>query len=218
MPKTRSKTLTPEERAKLLAQKICIKCGQPFTYLEPRPYVTADGTTKHFYYCVHETWDGGKRKRTKHYCSSDEYVYVSKYQQDIGLTLKGALDKDRWIDYVSNIIQTMTDRALEEPENLSLKVNVIQGLLKINELVQRSLAELGVPTTTPVTVTEVPEPSVRLELDKFAGRTVVAIIYPDGQRMLKSIDSMKRDCELNIYNLKLCQAFNAITSKVRGVE
>jgi len=215
VPKTRSKTLTPEERAKLLAQKICIKCGQPFTYLEPRPYVTADGTTKHFYYCVHETWDGGKRKRTKHYCSSDEYVYVSKYQQDIGLTLKGALDKDRWIDYVSNIIQTMTDRALEEPENLSLKVNVVQGLLRINELVQRSLAELGVPTTTPVVATEVPEPSVKLELDKFAGRTVVAIVYPDGQRALKSIEGMRRDCSMNIYNPRICQVFETITATVK---
>jgi NADH dehydrogenase FAD-containing subunit len=104
----------------------------------------------------------------------------------------------------------MVDRALEEPENISLKVNVVQGLLKLNELIQRSLAELGVPTTTTATVTEVPEPQVKLELDKFAGRTVVAIVYSDGQRMLKSIESMERDCKLNIFNPKLCQAFNAI--------
>jgi hypothetical protein len=215
MAKSKPKTLAPEERARLLAQKICIKCGQPFSYIEPRPYTTADGTTKHFYYCVHEMWEGGKRKRTRHYCSSDEYIYVSKFQQDIGLTLKGALDKDRWIDYVTNIIQTMTDRALEEPENLSLKVNVIQGLLKLNELIQRSLAELGVPTTTSVTVVEVPEPGVKLELDRFAGRTVVAIVYPDGQRMLKSLESMERDCKLNIFNPKLCQAFNTIIESIK---
>jgi hypothetical protein len=218
----KSKTLTPEEKAKLLAQKICIKCGQPFTYIEPRPYTTADGHTKHFFYCVHEKWEGGKRIRDKHYCSSDEYIYVSKFQQDIGLTLKGALDRDRWLDYTVNIIQTMVDRALEEPENLSLKVNVIQGLLKINELVQRSLAELGVPTTTTVTVTEIPEPAVRLELDKFAGRTVVAIVYPDGQRTLKSVESMERDCKLSIYNPKICQAFETIMATVKegggGVE
>jgi hypothetical protein len=160
-------------------------------------------------------WEGGKRKRTRHYCSSDEYVYVSKFQQDIGLTLKGALDKDRWIDYTTNIVQTMVDRALEEPENVSLKVSVIQGLLKVNELVQRSLAELGVPTTTPVTVTEVSEPAVKLELDKFAGRTVVAIVYPDGQRMLRSIDSVKRDCKLNVYNPRICQAFETIMATVK---
>jgi hypothetical protein len=211
----KSQTLSQEERARLLAQKICIKCGQPFSYLEPRPYRTGDGAVKHFFYCVHESWEGGRRKRTKHYCSSDEYVYVSKYQQDIGLTLRGALDKDRWIDYTINIIQTMVDRALEEPENVSLKVSVVQGLLKVNELVQRSLAELGVPTATPVTVTEVPEPSVRLELDKFAGKTVVAIVYPDGQRMLKSIEGMRRDCKLNIYNPKLCQAFETIMATVK---
>ncbi|MCC5989992.1 MAG: hypothetical protein LM558_00585 [Thermosphaera sp.] len=208
-------TLTPEERARLLAQKICIRCGQPFSYIEPRPYTTADGTTKHYYYCVHESWEGGKRKRTKHYCSSDEYVYVSKYQQDIGLTLKGALDKDRWIDYVSNIIQTMTDRALEEPENLSLKVNVVQGLLRVRELVERSLAELGVQTTTTVTVTEVPEPAVKLELDKFAGKVVVAIVYPDGQRMLRSIDSVRRDCELNVLNPRICSAFKTIIESIK---
>jgi len=215
MARQKSKTLTAEERAKLLAQKICVQCGQPFTYLEPRPYQTSDGSVKHYYYCVHETWIGGKRKRTKHYCSSDEYIYVSKFQQDIGLTLKGALDKDRWIDYTVNIIQTMVDRALEEPENLSLKVSVIQGLIKVRELVERSLAELGVPTTAPVTTTEIPEPSVKLEMDKFAGRTVVAIVYPDGQRMLRSIESMERDCKLNIYNPKICQAFEAILSSVQ---
>jgi hypothetical protein len=215
MAKSRSKTLTPEERAKLLAQKICIKCGQPFSYIEPRPYTTADGTTKHFYYCVHETWEGGRRKRTKHYCSSDEYIYVSKFQQDIGLTLKGALDRDRWLDYSTNIIQTMVDRALEEPENISLRVEVVQGLLRINELVQRSLTELGVPTTTPVTVVEAPEPAVKLELDKFAGRTVVAIVYPDGQRTLKSIEGMRRDCEMNIFNPKLCQAFKTIIESIK---
>jgi hypothetical protein len=215
VPKTKSKTLAPEERARLLAQKICVQCGQPFSYLEPRPYQTSDGSIKHYYYCVHEKWEGGKRKRTRHYCSSDEYIYVSKFQQDIGLTLRGALDRDRWIDYTTNIIQTMVDRVLEEPENISLKVNVVQGLLKLNELIQRSLAELGVPTTTPVTVTEVPEPSVKLELDKFAGRTVVAIVYPDGQRMLKSIESMERDCKLNIFNPRICQAFETIMATVR---
>ena len=215
MPKSKTKTLSPEERARLLAQKICIKCGQPFSYIEPRPYVTADGHTKHYFYCVHEKWEGGKRIRDKHYCSSDEYVYVSRFQQDIGLTLRGALDKDRWIDYVTNIIQTMTDRALEESENLSLRVNVIQGLLKLNELVQRSLAELGVPTTTPMTVTEVPEPAVKLELDKFAGRTVVAIVYPDGQRMLRSIDSVRRDCELNVLNPRICSAFKTIIESIK---
>jgi hypothetical protein len=202
--------ITAEERAKLLAQKICIKCGQPFSYIEPRPYTTADGSVKHYFYCVHERWEGGRRKRTKHYCSSDEYAYVSKYQQDIGLTLRGALDRDRWLDYITSIIQTMVDRALEEPENESLKVSVVQGLLKLNELIQRSLAELGVPTTTPVVATEVPEPATKLELDKFAGRTVVAIVYPSGQRRLMSIESMERDCKLNIFNPKLCQAFNAI--------
>jgi hypothetical protein len=215
MARSKPKTLTPKETARLLAQKICVRCGQPFSYLEPRPYTTSDGITKHFYYCVHEEWIGGKRKRTKHYCSSDEYIYVSKFQQDIGLTLKGALDKDRWIDYTVSIIQTMVDRALEEPENISLKVNVVQGLLKLNELIQRSLAELGVPVTTIATITEVPEPSVKLELDRFAGRTVVTIVYPDGQRTLKSIEGMQRDCRLNIYNPRICQAFEAILSTVQ---
>jgi hypothetical protein len=213
--KVKPKTMTPEERAKLLAQKICIQCGQPFSYLEPRPYVTADGTTKHYYYCVHEKWDGSKRKRSRHYCSSDEYIYVSKFQQDIGLTLKGALDRDRWIDYTVNIIETMVDRALEEPENISLKVNVVQGLLKLNELIQRSLAELGVPTATPAATIEAPEPSVKLEIGKLAGRTVIAIVYPDGQRTLRSIDAFKRDCELNILNPRICSAFKTIIESMK---
>jgi hypothetical protein len=211
----KSKTLKPEERARLLAQKICVQCGQPFSYLEPRPYQTSDGSVKHYYYCVHEKWEGGKRKRTRHYCSSDEYIYVSKFQQDIGLSLRGALDRDRWLDYTTSIIQTMVDRALEEPENISLKVSVVQGLLKLNELIQRSLAELGVPTTTPTIVTEIPEPSVKLELDKFAGRTVVAIVYPDGQRMLRSIDSVKKDCELNVLNPRICSVFKTIIESMK---
>jgi hypothetical protein len=215
MANSKPETLTPEERRRMLEQKICVQCGQPFSYLEPRPYHASDGIVKHYYYCVHEKWEGGRRKRTRHYCSSDEYIYVSKFQQDIGLTLKGALDKDRWIDYTTNIIQTMVDRTLEEPENISLKVNVVQGLLKLNELIQRSLAELGVPTTTPVVTTEAPEPSVKLELDKLAGRNVVAIVYPNGERTLKSVESMERDCKLNIYNPRICSAFNAIITSIQ---
>jgi hypothetical protein len=215
VPKVTARRLTEEERARLLEQRICIQCGQPFSYLEPRPYQASDGAVKHFYYCVHEKWEGGKRKRTRHYCSSDEYIYVSKYQQDVGLTLKGALDKDRWIDYIVNITQTMVDRALEEPENVSLKVNVIQGLLRVRELLERSLAELGVPTATTVTITEAPEPAVKLEIDKLAGRTVIAIVYPDGQRVMRSVDAVKRDCELNIYNPKICSAFNTIIESMK---
>jgi hypothetical protein len=215
MPKATARRLTEEERARLLEQRICIQCGQPFSYLEPRPYQASDGTVKHFYYCVHERWEGGKRKRTRHYCSSDEYIYVSKFQQDIGLTLKGALDRDRWIDYTVNIIETMVDRALEEPENISLKVNVVQGLLKLNELIQRSLAELGVPTATPAATIEAPEPSVKLEIGKLAGRTVIAIVYPDGQRTLRSIDAFKRDCELNILNPRICSAFKTIIESMK---
>jgi hypothetical protein len=140
---------------------------------------------------------------------------VSKFQQDIGLTLKGALDRDRWIDYTVNIIETMVDRALEEPDNVSLKVEVVQGLLKLNELIQRSLAELGVPTATPAATIEAPEPSVKLEIEKLAGRTVIAIVYPDGQRTLRSIDAFKRDCELNILNPRICSAFKTIIESMK---
>jgi hypothetical protein len=215
MANSKPETLTPEERRRMLEQKICVQCGQPFSYLEPRPYTTADGTTKHYYYCVHERWEGGRRKRTRHYCSSDEYVYVSKFQQDIGLTLRGALDKDRWLDYTINIVQTMVDRALEEPENVSLRVNVIQGLLKVRELLERSLAELGVPATTTVTITEAPEPAVKLEIDRLAGRNVIAIVYPNGERTLRSIEGMRRDCDMNIFNPRICQAFETIMATVK---
>jgi hypothetical protein len=56
---------------------------------------------------------------------------------------------------------------------------------------------------------------VKLELDKFAGKTVIAIVYPDGQRMLKSVEGMERDCKLNIFNPKLCQALETILSTVQ---
>jgi hypothetical protein len=215
VPKATAKRLTEEERARLLAQKICVRCGQPFSYLESRPYTTSDGITKHFYYCVHEEWIGGKRKRTKHYCSSDEYVYVSKFQQDIGLTLRGALDRDRWLDYTINIVQTMVDRALEEPENLSLKINVVQGLLKINELVQRSLAELGVPTATQMTVIpEVPEPRASIRVVKLITTNAIEVTYA-GKRLVVSIDNFREGCNANIFNPKLCQAFEVIQSSIK---
>jgi hypothetical protein len=215
VPKTRSKTLSPEERARLLAQKICVKCGQPFSYLEPRPYHTSDGAVKHFYYCVHERWEGGKRRRTKHYCSSDEYVYVSKFQQDIGLTLKGALDKDRWIDYTTNIIQTMVDRALEEPENISLKVNVVQGLLRVRELVERSLAELGVPTTAQVTVLpEVPEPRATVRVVKLITTNAIEVTYA-GKRLVVSIDNFIEGCKASIFNPRLCQTFETVMATLK---
>jgi hypothetical protein len=44
---------------------------------------------------------------------------------------------------------------------------------------------------------------------------VVAIVYPDGQRMLRSIDSVKKDCELNVLNPRICSTFKTIIESMK---
>jgi hypothetical protein len=179
---------------KLLDMKLCVRCGKPFSYVEP-----ARRGNKLYLYCVHESWNGGVRKRIKHYCGpADVYDYCSRLHGDIGLTLKAPLDHNRWIEYIINIVETMVDRALEEPRNRPLKDRVTQGLLKIRQVVERSLLELGVE------VSQLKEPTVRVSVDI----NHVDIMLPNGRRWVLDRESVVELCSNSLLHPRLCTTAN----------
>jgi uncharacterized membrane protein YebE (DUF533 family) len=85
----------------------------------------------------------------------------------------------------------------------------------VRELVERSLAELGVPTTAQVTVMpEVPEPRATVRVVKLITTNAIEVTYA-GKRLVVSIDNFREGCKANIFNPKLCQAFNAILTSTK---
>jgi hypothetical protein len=170
---------------KLLGMKVCVRCGRPFSYVEP-----ARRGGRLYIYCVHESWNGGVRRRVKHYCGpADVYDYCSRLHGDIGLTLKTPLDHNRWVEYVTSMVETMVSRALEEPRNRTLRDGVVQGLLKIRQAVERGLLELGIK-----------EPMIRVSVDG----NHVDVMLPSGRRWTLDRELVVELCTHNLLHPRLC--------------
>jgi hypothetical protein len=56
------------------------------------------------YYVAAHSSGGGKRAR-RCYLGPEKYVYVSKLHKDLGITLLGASDRERAIEYVRNLLR-----------------------------------------------------------------------------------------------------------------
>jgi len=80
---------------------VCRRCGRPISWIETRR--RGDQV---YYYAVHYSGyirdsSGKVRKRvTKCYLGPQEYVYVSKLHEDLGLALRGAIDPGRVYQYL----------------------------------------------------------------------------------------------------------------------
>jgi hypothetical protein len=86
------------------------------------------------YYVAAHSSGGGKRAR-RCYLGPEEYVYVSKLHEDLNLVLKGALDGDRWVDYMVSLVD-----AIASQEDRS---RAVDGLRRVRDAVDDALRSLG---------------------------------------------------------------------------
>jgi len=88
----------PKNKAELIKKKVCPRCGERFSYIEKRTIGNND-----YYYAVHETQRGGKRKVTKHYLGPERYIYCSMMHSDAGIEFRGMHDPERYREYLREL-------------------------------------------------------------------------------------------------------------------
>jgi hypothetical protein len=107
----------------------CPRCGLTISWVER---VRRGGRV---YYVAAHTSGGGKKPR-RCYLGPKEYVYVSKLHEDLNLVLKGALDGDRWVDYMASLVE-----AIASQDDRSRAVDILR---RVREAVDDALRSLGV--------------------------------------------------------------------------
>ena len=84
--------------------KVCPRCGNSFSYIERRRR-----GERVYFYAVHESYEDGKRHVKKCYLGPAQYYYVWKLHRDTGLDidLQGAINADRALDYLEDIVEVL---------------------------------------------------------------------------------------------------------------
>jgi hypothetical protein len=106
----------------------CPRCGLVISWVE-----RVRRGDRVYYVAAHSS-GGGKRAR-RCYLGPEEYVYVSKLHEDLGLTLRGALERDRWVDYMASLVE-----AIASQDDRSRAVDILR---RVREAVDDALRSLG---------------------------------------------------------------------------
>jgi len=106
--------------------KICPRCNEPYSYLEKR--VVHD---RIYYYAVHVSIVNDKRKIKKCYLGAKEYYYVKKLHEDSELNLTGIFEKDRYLQYLDQILYSLVHNGLSEEEKNILKTKLRRALREL---------------------------------------------------------------------------------------
>jgi len=98
-------------------ERVCPRCGKPYSYIKE---VNRGGRI--YLYAVHYEGyekENGKIKLKRKYCylgPKDKYEYVSKLHSSEGLELKGLADREREIEYLKAILNSLTSSKLSKRE------------------------------------------------------------------------------------------------------
>jgi len=120
-------------RARRAGEKICPRCGMPYSYLD------IDKRASNTYvYAIHYYYEGGKRKKRKCYLGPlESYIYVTKLHTDIvnpeGLVLEGALSTTRAVRYIEALTAYFENRGKESltDEELRALRKLVYTLLRV---------------------------------------------------------------------------------------
>jgi hypothetical protein len=179
--------------AKPIGRRVCPRCGLPFRSLSK---LEKGGNT--YYYAIHLIKLEGKSISWPCYLGPRAYVYVSKLHEDVGLTLRGAVESGRFIEYVREVVETKVSIAKVNPEARPV---IVKELLEARRAISVGLARLGVEVEN-----NLEQPSrATAKLTTFAGKPAVEIALDDGPGLTMSLTMFKRLCEARALNPLLCK-------------
>jgi hypothetical protein len=106
--------------------KLCPRCSEPYSYVEKR--LVHDHI---YFYAVHIRIVGNKRKIKKCYLGAKEYYYVKKLHEDSEIQLTGLVEKDRYLQYLDQILYSLVHNGLSEEEKEILKAKLRRALREL---------------------------------------------------------------------------------------
>ncbi len=178
---------------KPVGRRVCPRCGLPFRSLGK---LNKGGNT--YYYAIHDIRYEGKSITWPCYLGPRSYVYVSKLHEDVGLTLRGAVEPERFTEYVRDVVATKVSIAAK---NREARPHIVKELLEARRIINIGLARLGVEAENN---TEQP-PRATAKLTTVAGKPAVEITLDNGPRLTMSLTTFKKLCENKVYNPLLCE-------------
>jgi hypothetical protein len=176
---------------KPVGRRVCPRCGLPFRSLGK---LNKGGNT--YYYAIHDVRHEGKSITWPCYLGPRSYVYVSKLHEDVGLTLRGAVEPERFTEYVREVVATKVSIA---SKNREARLYILKELLEARRAINIGLAKLGVEVEN-----SIEPPKATVKLASVAGKQAVEITYDD-TRLIQSIETFKKLCANKIYNPLLCE-------------
>jgi hypothetical protein len=126
-----------DSNVKFIGRRLCPRCSFPFKSINR---VTVGGNT--YYVARHVIYvEGQKIPVWNCYLGPSEYIYVTSLHEDLDLTLRGAIEEGRWVEYVERIINSVLEKASKSED----KSNYIDGMLRVREIVMKAFRELVEP-------------------------------------------------------------------------
>ncbi len=100
-----------------MSEKICPRCGQPYSYIERR---TIKGSKQVYFYAVHVYKEGDRWKKKRCYLGPKFYSRVTPLQ---GFQLRGLMGEScqRLLDYLEGIISELERMELDSESRRRLK-------------------------------------------------------------------------------------------------
>jgi hypothetical protein len=122
---------------KFIGRRLCPRCSFPFKSLAG---VTIGGNT--YYVAKHVVYIEGQRIPVWYcYLGPNEYIYVTTLHEDLDLTLRGAIEEGRWVEYIERIINSVLEKARKSED----KGKFIDGMIRVREIVMKAFRELVKP-------------------------------------------------------------------------
>lgn len=97
--------------------RTCVRCGEPYSYVEARE---KNGQT--YFYAVHrQRASPGHAKIHKCYLGAKRYRYVKLLHKDSDIILTGAVNKDRYIEYLESVLGHLAGNELDSEQRDKVK-------------------------------------------------------------------------------------------------
>ena len=177
--------------ARPIGRRVCPRCGLPFKSLNKH-----EKGSNVYYYAIHTIKYGGKTITWPCYLGPKEYIYVSLTHEEEGLTLRGAIETQRFVEYVREVVETKVSIAEINPDARPV---IVKDLVEARNIISRGLAKLGVAEVG------ADPPKATVKTTTVAGKPAVEITLDNGSPgLIMSISTFKKLCEARALNPLLC--------------